>query len=226
MMTPEELGLVEYRRYCALLGVEPDETLSSVARAAAIPPWLRDPFIQTSAAENKLRSWAARTPRADWLTPLDPVAVLTTMHHVGDDLLAHSVARTIAALPRPMGEYVVARADIVSIGVRLRGFCSAPLAFEGRCWLLVVSSRGDSQYFRSLVAHEICHSWLGQEPDPGVVCQTSFVDDTLLHVPIADVPAESVTAVSELRARQIRHEQDCQSLVRFLGFRDPHDFAL
>jgi len=224
-VTPERLGQTDYLQYCAWLGIQPDEALSPTAREAAIPRWLRGPSISTIDARYKLLAWARRTPRAEWLTPLEPAVVLTTQQHIGDELLAHSIARTIAALPRPMGDYVLDRVVTVSIGARMTGFCAPPLGFDDRCWLVVVSSRGDDvEYFKSVCVHEFCHAWLLPEPAPGVVCSPSFFCDTVENFPLHQVPPDALAPVTAHRQRKREREDECRALVKFLGYRDPHDW--
>lgn len=196
-----------------------DAVLSSpTRRREALPAWLTHAFVATDAARAKLDAWidSGQSPAP---TPAD---ALVAQQHFGDELLAHSVARTIAALPAPLSRYALDRATIISVGGSIHGFC-APQLPRDRPWVIVLGADGrGADFFQALVVHEFCHSWLDEEPSAGTTCRTSFAHDTIMHA--TTFPADLAETLMQTRRQYAVSEQQCRNLVRALNGRDPHDF--
>ncbi len=213
-MTSRALARINDLRYRSLLNLED--------RGEAVPPWMSDPLIATTAARNKLRAWVQRTPRP-WTSPA-PADVLVRQTCVGDEVLAHVIARVISErLPPPVASYVVDTVCFITVGARIAGFCSAPL--PKRPWLIVVVHTAPDDEaavgrFRRVLAHEIAHSWTLPEPMPGDVAAGAFWMDTVHGVRLEHVPATALDTVRAERQAYVDGELLARRLTRVWGFGD------
>jgi hypothetical protein len=181
--TPRTLGRTEFRHFADVLGLDGDD-LSPVERGRLVPPWLTSELIMTAASREKLQSWAATHARS-WTSP-DPVEVLTRQTFVGDELLAHIVARLISEkLPPPVAHYLTERVTFVATGLRVLGFCAPHIQFRPRPWVIVLAytPQPDDEAalcrFEDLVAHEAAHAWTLPEPASGQVAASAFWMETV-----------------------------------------------
>jgi hypothetical protein len=215
-----DFGRSDVARLAAQLGIEmPDRVLCSpTARREALPPWLTPAFVATEPARQKLAAWIA-AGKPDAPTPAD---ALVTQQHIGDELLAHAIARTLSALPAPLGHYAVGHCQFISVGASIRGFCAPHVSHE-RPWLIVLSTAGqDVPLFEAVVAHEVAHAWLLEEPQPNVTCPSSFAQNVVMHA--QTVPTDVADSINHERHRYARNERQCRELVEALGYRDPSDW--
>jgi len=217
------IGRTDYRRYCAALGLEPDEGLSPAARASALPPLICDALIATPAAHRKLASWATGTRSA----PSDAVDTLQRLRFFGDGALAQLTARMlVGSVPPPVAQYAVEKCTWVALGVQLLGFCSPRIPQGNRPFLIVVAATNISNaksalQFQDLIAHELSHAWLLDEPASDVRSVTAFQAETLMFsdlVPVAD--AAVLELVNAGRRESARREAQAKALARAWGFND------
>ena len=191
-------------------------------RARAAPEWLVPELVSTPPAADKLKCWLRQSPA--WPARRDPAAVLTQQRLFGDEALSHLVARCLAErIPAPVCDYVVEHATIVAVGVQTIGFCSPPIARAGRPWQIFLSSfaEEDPHRFLGLVAHEVAHPFLLDEPGEDEWLETTaFWTETVERMPIENVPPEARPACQALRQRMSQYETECRQLTRAWGFED------
>lgn len=204
---------IEYRRYCALLGWLPDDRLT-------LPQWLTTPLIATTAARNKLRRWAERSPQP-W-PAAEPVDFLPRLDFIGDPLLSHMLARLLAGLPPPVSAYAVDRVQFLGAGITVLGWCG-PVARTSRPWQIVVSATPDedgADQFRDLAGHEIGHAWLLDEPAPDVRPASALWMSIVHKTPLDDVPMSALASVQKERTLDRQYELEVLRLTRAWGLRD------
>lgn len=214
-----DVGVSAYRRFCDLLGLTPIADPLPPARAAQLPSWMRPELVATDAAAAKLRAWSARTPQP-WPV-LMPADVLVRQAFVGCEPMAHITARVLSErLPPPVTDYLLTRVTFIGVGLHILGFCSAPIAFDDRPHVIVLSACEPLARFEALVAHECAHAWLEPEPSPGVVTSGAFWTKTVLHTTLDAVPDHAVPHVMELRRADQYSERVARGLTRVWGFED------
>jgi len=218
------IGWTDYERYCHLLGLEPVDC-SPVERTRRVPAWMCPELIPTEPAREKLKAWAQRTPRDKWDAPADPATVLVSLVCIGDHVLAHVTARTLAErLPAPVVDYLLTRVVFVALGVTVKGFCSAPLPAQEKFVVgLSAGAAGDAgalDRFTNVVGHEAAHAWLMPQPDSDTVAATSFWMNCVHDLPINKVPAAALLAVNTERSGYARDEKLAKMLAHCWGFTD------
>jgi hypothetical protein len=219
-MTAIEFSRGQCAAYAEQLGLALNDYIlaSPERRLAALPSWLRPPLVATAAARQKLAAWIA-SGKPDAPTQAD---ALVGQQHIGDELLAHAIARTLSALPAPLGHYAIGHCQFISVGASIRGFCAPHVSHE-RPWLIVLSTAGqDVPLFEAVVAHEVSHAWLLEEPPPNVTCLSSFAQNVIMHA--QTVPTDVADSINRERHRYARNERQCRELVEALGYRDPSDW--
>ena len=217
------LGATDYRRYCALLGLTPDDSLTPRQRSAAIPQWMNLPLIASTAARNKLRAFVARTPQP-WQTP-DPAEVLTRLDFTGDTVMPHLLARLLVKLSPPVCAYAIERVQFVGAGIVTLGWCGAPTRTT-RPWQIVLSGTpddGGADRFSDLAGHEIAHCWLLPEPASDTRPAGAFWMQTVYELPLDRVQKlkpSALAAVQRSREEACDCERECLRLTRAWGLRD------
>jgi hypothetical protein len=191
------------------------------ARRDSLPAWLIPELVSTRPACEKLRGWLDRHTAP--ATPLTPGDVLARIQFCGDEVLAHLTARLLAErLPPPVCQYAIDRVTFLGVGFQKLGLCGPPLPSQGRPWLISLSAHrtDDPSDVDDLVAHEIAHAWLLEEPGAAVVSRTAFWHQTVLRLPMADVPADVEAQVRQQRRLSARDETEARRLTRAWGFKD------
>jgi hypothetical protein len=203
-----------------LLGIDLRGVHAPRARGALLPSYLSPVFLGTPGAREKFAAWARSTTHP--AAPLEPDDVLVRLRQVGDDRLAHVVAPLVARLPRPIGDYAIARCVVIALGEAVEGFCSPP--FGAGPWRIVVGLvGGDVPRFERVLVHELCHAWLLPEPDPSAKLLTTFETSTIHDLPMERVPAGARDTVEAMRRQRYVDEEQCEALCRVLGFGRPDE---
>ena len=209
--------LTDYRRWCALLGQPPDETISPADRSVSLPPWCQPELLQTSQAEDKLRAFASRRNR------LSAEDVLVDLHAYGDAAITRAIARVLAdRLPPPVTGYLMAASTWLSAGLTIGGFCGPPIPYGARPVQIVVTTSPGAAPKRldDLIAHEAAHAWLLPEPSAQAELWTAFKRETVHTVPLRLVPADAVNTVRAIRDVEDLDERQAKRLARAWGFDD------
>jgi hypothetical protein len=221
-VTTPDLGRGEYFVACEILGLDPVVDPYPAARNAHVPPWYSPPLVATTPARAKLSAWSAKTPREAWSAPGDPAAVLATVRAFGDEVLAHTLARVIAGLPPPVCAYAVDRVTFFGVGLTMLGSASAPLPRDDRPWLVTYSHQDKGEgddWTPDLMAHEVAHAFLLEEPTPGETVRSALWNATVMLSPMERIPGDVAGTVKRLRQTSDRYERECVALTSAWGFR-------
>jgi hypothetical protein len=184
--------------------------------------WLRRPMTATPAARAKLLAWEARTPRP-WPPAPDPATVLTSLEFVGDRTMPHVLARLISELPPPVADYAIARVAYIGVGMQCYAFCGPRVQMRDRPWLIVLGPGDQSrETLRRVMAHEIAHTWLLDEPEARDVAATAFWHTAVFDEALRDEdPAAAKLRVNQLRIDSMRDERQARELAACWGFEEP-----
>ena len=162
MSAPAGLGRTEYRAYCALLGVVPDDGLSPLERPAALPSWLGPELCASAPARARLRRWAV-----DAGSPVATGAMIRSrVAFVGDpDIRAIVVQALEERIPPPVVHHVLSVCWIFGVGWSTAGWnCVAPplpsQPPEPLQLINVAGHSGDGEDIAGTFAHEVAHSWV------------------------------------------------------------------
>jgi hypothetical protein len=218
-----------FDRFRQVLGLEPIEStppkrlallpswLTDLAQDRELPSWLTPTLIASEPGRRKLKAWK---PRTEALSETD---ILSRVEFVGDEVIAMETARTLAALPAPVQDYVLSKVVFLGAGVTVFGCAgTSRLSPDARPWLVALTARSaDDVRLRHLVAHEVSHVWTLDEPGPSVVAGGAIWQSALYHCDRAIVPPDLMAEIEVRRAEYQRHEEMADRLARSWGFRDP-----
>jgi len=151
------LGRSEYLRFCEVLRVSPDDSLSPAARASSLPAWICGELIATEPARTRLLAWIdAGRPgmsadaifRRMWF-----MGSPNTRRGLQDYLLAAHVAP-------PAVWHLVERIATIAIGASEAGL--AHRAPPARCaqQIVIIDRHPDPFDTISLFLHELAHLFL------------------------------------------------------------------
>lgn len=212
---PQGIGWTDYRRFCEALALEVDEALTPARRGAVIPPWMSRELCATPAAVAKLHAWAQLRPPF-----VDRFELFERGLFIGDEAMAWQAAGVIAALPPPVTWYALERCRFYTVASRagVLAFC-APSCSRPRPWTIVLSDgNGDGATFAELVAHELAHAHLIEEPAPNVELLNSFETMTILGTRLERVPGPARAQVRQLQSNDDRNERQARALAKAWGF--------
>ena len=205
-------GRAEFERAAALLNIDAPPTLRPSDRV--LPSWMQPSFIATAAAQEKLRTWAQTHGREAWEQHVDPEQLAQQLHAFCDPVWAAIVGWTLARLPPPAREYLAARVTWIGIGLRIGGYCCAPIDLADRPWVILLSpTRGrDDRALVGLTIHEATHAWLIEESTVKLR-SNALTAHTIAAVDLAKIARDLHEEVLQYRAIDARDEKQTEALA-------------
>jgi hypothetical protein len=154
--TDAGVGRSEYAAWCALLDIEPRDTLSPIERAKHLPRWINGELIATDDARARLTAWIAAgrpEPRAT------DVALRLGCFAAGATLALVRQALTSGAIPPPVVWFALERVSVIMIGRDCRGLALPTPSGTIERVIVLLDAVEDPELI-STFKHELAHCWL------------------------------------------------------------------
>ena len=199
---PAGLARVQRARLAGLLGVAVD---------GAVPAWMLDELVATTAARNRLRAWVAAGSIA---RTVDDIA--RRLMVIGDDEIAW-IARNalLDRIPPPVVDFVLREVVVFGVGWSADGWstrCAMPPGQVLNSILISGASRNAGEVL-DVAKHEIAHAWLIESPADPVA-----VEEVLNRVDAGKLDAaRDASEMETLLRRHDQFERQADALARTWG---------